>query len=156
MIARIDLLRHGAAVPAGPGGDALRALSAEGAATIRMLAAALARSDWRPERAFSSPLTRARETTTILLREAGVSPPVSIMPELATARTPEDLALAVATALGSARHVLLVGHQPLLGELVGYWTGKPSALAAGEFVSVGFIGEPAPRAGRVAERHTPR
>jgi phosphohistidine phosphatase SixA len=56
----LDILRHGEALPVGPGGDASRALSSYGVMEIRALGARLAASGWRPDRVFSSPLVRAR------------------------------------------------------------------------------------------------
>ncbi len=155
MSLRIDLLRHGLALPAGPSGDATRALAPEGVASLRALAALLARAGWRPDHAFTSPLARARETATIVLREAGVAIEAAVLGELEPEREPANVSIALSAEIGAARRVLVVGHQPLLGRLAGYWTRTPVPLAPGELLGVEFDARPVSGAGRIVERISP-
>jgi phosphohistidine phosphatase len=149
---RVDLLRHGLATPADGAGDEARALAPEGVATATALGNRLGRLKWRPERAYASPLRRARETAAVVLSAAGVGLEAEILSELAPECEPEDVAAALDTELGDARHVLLVGHQPLLGQLAGYWTGNPMALSPGEFLGVELEAVLARRSGQLVER----
>ena len=144
----LDLLRHGAALPADPGGDASRRLSPRGRADLERLAVHLSGMGWRPDRAFTSPLLRARDSALIAL--AGTTPAVTA--EVMDALRPECDASAVLEALaaqGSTEgHVLLVGHQPLLGLLGGLLTGGPAPrFAPGSLVCIAFPGALAAGAG---------
>ena len=133
-----------------------RPLSPAGAEAIRELGAQLASRGWKPTAVFTSPLERARETGRVLLGAAGIPIAVENLRELAPDREPKEVGAALVAVLKPMSHVLLVGHQPLLGELVAYWTGTPVAFAPGEFVGLEFDVNPAARAGRVTERIAPR
>jgi phosphohistidine phosphatase SixA len=94
---------------------------------------------WRPQRAFASPLLRARDSAVIALRE--VAP--DLVAEELDALRPESDPGAVMEALaarGSTEgHVFLVGHQPLLGLLGGLLTGGPAlGFAPGSLVRIEF------------------
>lgn len=94
-----------------------RPLTPEGTAALERLGRRLRERAWKPERAFASPLLRARASARIVLDQAGLSLPVGTIAELDPALgTPETVLVALAEA-GAAGHVLLVGHQPLLGQL---------------------------------------
>ena len=70
----LDLLRHGEALPAAGGGDESRPLSARGARALERLAIRLSGLGWRPDRAFTSPLVRARDSARIarcVIEDAG-------------------------------------------------------------------------------------
>jgi len=136
---RLDLLRHGAASPAGPDGDSVRPLSPAGRDAIERLAARFAREGWRPEALWSSPLERARETAAIL---AGACPglEIGILEALAPESEPAQVIADLVTR-GATRHVVLVGHQPLLGRLVAYLTGASErGVPAGGLVRLAFPG----------------
>lgn len=136
MLITLDLLRHGLALPAGAGGDRQRVLATEGIRAIEALAAHLAREAWRPDRIFSSPYVRAQQTAGIVSRAA--APPVAVEdlhdlePECDSAGVLDALA-----RLGITEgHVLVVGHQPLLGLLVGRLTGFEKGFSPGMLVRV--------------------
>lgn len=151
----LDLLRHGNALPAFQGGDDARRLSPRGRADLERLAAHLAATGWRPDRAFASPLVRARESAVAAL--AGVSPalPVEVMEALRPDTDPEAVLRELAERGATAGHVLLVGHQPLLGLLGGHLTGGPElGFAPGAMVRIEFSGPPTPGSG-VARWHLP-
>jgi len=133
----LDLVRHGQAMPASNGGDAVRPLSPTGRETVGHLADQLAREGWTPGALFSSPLTRARETAAILARaRTGLEPDILI--ELVPDADPEDVEQALAERDLPA-HVVLVGHQPLMDRLVSYLTGGPECgFAPGALVRLEF------------------
>ncbi|HYM82225.1 MAG TPA: histidine phosphatase family protein, partial [Candidatus Limnocylindria bacterium] len=116
----LELLRHGDALPAGPGGDVPRRLSPAGEQALRRLALRLAKDGWRPERVFASPLRRARDSAQLVLEP--LTPPVQIeiMDELAHASEPAGILAALAKRQAVEGCVLLVGHQPLIGLLAAH------------------------------------
>lgn len=132
---RIDLIRHGDALAVAVGVlDEQRALSPRGVADVERLGRRLGSAGWRPDAVFASPLRRAQDTAARLLREAGIDAPTRTMHELdPSAGTPEDVFEALEQA-EVAGHVVLVGHQPLLGHLVhvlcGTETPFPTATLA--------------------------
>ena len=151
----LDLLRHGAALPAFQGGDETRRLSPRGRADLERLATHLAAQGWRPERVFASPLVRAQESAAIALSGVTPSPAVERMEALRPDTEPTAVLQALAAEHATLGHVLLVGHQPLLGLLGGTLTGGPElGLAPGAMVRIEFTGAPAPGAG-VARWHLP-
>jgi len=136
MAITLDVLRHGLALPAGAAGDHQRVLSPAGISGIEALAAHLAREAWRPDRIFSSPCVRALQTARIV---AGAAiPPVEV--ESLDALEPERGSSEVLDALTrpgiTAGHLLVVGHQPLLGLLVGRLTGFEKGFSPGMLVRV--------------------
>jgi len=135
---RLDLLRHGEASPAGAGSDDSRRLSEAGRAAIARLAERFASERWRPTALWSSPLVRAQETAAILVAGACPELPIGTLEALSPGCEPED----VVAELGRHAprgHVVLVGHQPLLGRLVGFWAGGAEAgLPAGGLIRVEF------------------
>lgn len=111
---------------------------------------------WRPNRAFTSPLLRARDSAFIAL--SGTTPAVT--PEVMDALRPECDPSAVLEALAARGsidgHVLLVGHQPLLGLLGGLLTGGPApGFAPGCLVRIEFPGTLAAGAGAPGLRLAP-
>jgi phosphohistidine phosphatase len=150
MSTRVDLLRHGEAVSSHPDGDAARPLSAHGVAAIEALARRYAASGTPPERIFTSPLLRARETAALVCSALGRGTDAEVLPVLRPDGEPADVVAVLAAVAPHAAHVLLVGHQPLLGDLAGHLCdGTARALAPGELVRLEFPDRPARRAGRV-------
>ena len=146
----VDLLRHGDAFAADPAGDAARRLSPAGIEAVTRLAVRLATAGPPPLRIFTSPLARAGETAAIVagaFRDGIVPEPLdALRPD----REPADVVAALATLAPDAPHVLLVGHQPLLGDLAGWLTdGSSRGLRPGELVRIAFAGPPGRREGRL-------
>ena len=139
MPLRLDLLRHGDALPAGGDGDAARRLSSAGREAVAWIASEYLRRDWRPSAIYSSPLIRAIESASILASALGPSLIRDTLDELTPDGEPEDVAAALA-ARSPGEHVVLVGHQPLIGRLADFWTvrrdrGVPTAgLLCLEFI----------------------
>ena len=123
---QLYLLRHGDAVDLAAGGyarDADRRLSEAGQAEVRAVTAGLERLDLKLDLLLSSPLTRAWQTAAIVAERL----PVGRGPVVCPALVPDgDLSGALTAARGAGR-VMLVGHLPLLGEMIGWllW-GDPS------------------------------
>jgi len=132
----LDLLRHGQASPAGAGGDRLRELSPAGLEAITALARRLAGEGWAPGRILASPYRRTLQTAVIVGRSAARAVPVEALPELEPERAPEDVLEALAARGVTGGHVLLVGHQPLLGLLLAHLVGTERGLAPGTLVRV--------------------
>lgn len=156
MSLRIDLLRHGIAQPTHASGDAARELTPEGAAAVRALGERLGLDAWRPERAFSSPYVRARDTARIVLQAAGVPLVADVMPELEPEFDFMATIKAVVARMDGARHAVLVAHQPLLGRLAHIWTNHSSGLSPGEFIAFEFESYPGVNCGRILGRIPPR
>jgi len=104
---------------------------------VDRVAGEFARRGWRPEQVFASPLRRAQETAAILVARVQPGLAIETLEELDPDGFPEDVVGALVTRrLGT--HVVLVGHQPLLGGLAAYLTGgahadlSPGALASFE------------------------
>ena len=131
----LELLRHGEALPAGAAGDGARRLSAAGRRAIEQLAATLAAEGWRPDRVFTSPLLRARDSTRIVLEPLVPALEPEVLDELATAPAPEVMVELLGELGVNDGRVLLVGHQPLMGRLVHYLEGERERdMPTGAFV----------------------
>jgi phosphohistidine phosphatase len=145
----LDLLRHGQALPAGPSGDRQRELSPEGVRGLAALAAHLGREAWRPDRVFSSPHLRARQSAGIMIGTAAPAVAVETLRVLESEHEPADVLDALRAQGATAGHILVVGHQPLLGLLVGYLTGVEQGLSPGMLVRVHCPQGMQPGSGRV-------
>lgn len=145
-ILRLDLIRHGAAAPAGPGGDAQRPLTPAGAHALEALGARYQAERWALERIVASPLVRARESAAAFLSGYGAPIRVEIDPALA----PDEPAAGVLEALRAGAWgpgpLLAITHQPLVGSLVEILTGARPPLAPGALARIEL-----PRAGTGAE-----
>lgn len=145
----LDLVRHGHAVGAHPGGDAARTLSERGREEIARLAADLAARGWRPDCAFASPLVRARQTASLLLDGIAAPPPIALLDALEPEADPDET-LAELAAHDHAEHVVVVSHLPLLGLLAQALTGIDPGFEPAAFVRIELDGAIARNAGRIA------
>jgi phosphohistidine phosphatase len=132
----IDIVRHGEALPATEGGDRQRRLAPAGVQGLSRLAERLTHDGWKPDRVFSSPVPRARDSAEILTQRAGSAARVETIAALEPDADPSELVDALAARGVTTGHVVIVGHQPLLGRLVGYLTGSERGLAPGTLVRV--------------------
>jgi phosphohistidine phosphatase len=135
----LDLLRHGEARAAAAGGDAARPLSLLGSKAIERLGRHLGTLHWQPARAFTSPLLRAQQTAALILLSARVAVTPEALQQLLPESAPADLAAMLGQTLAPDEHVLLVGHQPLLGDLVGWLIGQDAgAITPGQLLRITF------------------
>jgi phosphohistidine phosphatase len=152
----LDILRHGEALAAGAGGDGLRPLSPRGRSDLERLAAHLQRMGWRPDRVFTSPLTRARETAAIVIARALPGLEAGVLNALLPECDPVEVLAALAEQGATSGHVLIVGHQPQLGTLAaGLAPATSPALAPAHLVRIRFAGSPRMGAGELALRLSP-
>lgn len=111
---KLWVLRHGEAEPYGSRPDSERALTAHGREEALRSAAELI---GQPITAiYASPYLRAQQTAE-LVREA-----LGFLPDIRTVEwlTPDNRPQAVAEQLVSVDYALLVSHNPLVGNLLGY------------------------------------
>jgi len=113
------LVRHGIAAATSTTGDADRRLTAEGTRKLRDAAVGLQRLGIVPDVVLSSPLRRAQETATLLATILTEKSRVEIYPPLAPDH-PLDEILRGLRPYRRARQVMLVGHQPGLGQLASH------------------------------------
>lgn len=109
------ILRHGIAEDRGPdGGDDSRRLTDEGVKKTREAARGLAKFTDAPGAILASPKVRAAQTAEILAQTFGVT--VETLPALGGA-SPQSIAEALSRREESV--LMIVGHEPTLGDLVG-------------------------------------
>jgi phosphohistidine phosphatase len=117
---KLYIVRHGIAVPHGAPGIAEdeRPLTEEGIQKMKVAAAGLKKLDVVPEMILSSPLPRAEQTAKIVQKALG--PKVSL--KLTRALSPAGNRTDVYKEIREQEKVeglMLVGHQPSLGEIAG-------------------------------------
>ena len=118
---KLYIVRHAIAVARGTlgTGDDDRVLSEEGVAKMRRNAAGLRALNYLPELILSSPLPRARQTAEILLEEFEKKMELKIAPALAPSGEREELYREIRRYEKKLKSLMLVGHQPSLGEIAG-------------------------------------
>jgi phosphohistidine phosphatase len=117
------LLRHGIAVNAEDlptGAD--RPLTDKGVKRMRKAARGLRRLGMKFEAILTSPLARAHQTATIVAETLGREAQISVSEALKPDGSADELLSSLKDYNGCAS-VLLVGHEPLLGETVSYLLG---------------------------------
>ena len=139
MAAQLWLLRHGEAAGRAAS-DAARDLTARGEQQARAAGRALAARDIDFGAIYTSPKLRARRTAALASALLGAEPIVhEPLREGFSARDAEELLLGA-----GERAVLVVGHNPDLGQVVfdltgarvGLGTGHAAGVADGELVAV--------------------
>ncbi|MFZ5652909.1 MAG: phosphohistidine phosphatase SixA [Pseudomonadota bacterium] len=121
---RLYLLRHGEAESRARS-DAERRLTALGTAEVRAVAAAAAARLAGLQLVASSPYQRARQTAAELLRTLGFAGELVMVPELTPAGRLHEVGAFVESC--AAGELLLVSHQPLVGELLRELTDDDAA-----------------------------
>jgi phosphohistidine phosphatase len=118
---KLYIVRHAVAVPRGTPGmqDDDRPLTEEGIQKMRQAAAGLHALDFVPELILSSPLPRARQTAEILLEAFGKVIKMKLLTALAPSGSRRDLYHAIESYEKKLKSLMLVGHQPSLGEIAG-------------------------------------
>ena len=154
------LMRHGEADSAAAR-DEDRALTDAGKADVREAARGMARLGLRFDIALCSPLIRALETAESVIEETGPDCPLVTAEELLPDSTPQKVYSALAAALpdrgGGAQaaglRVLLVGHEPLFGEICADLMGQtePVHMSQGTLVWFEMRDRPPRCTGRLRE-----
>jgi phosphohistidine phosphatase len=119
------VMRHGLAVTSGSvrfSDDAQRPLVPEGKEKMREIAGGLKRMGFEVDWIVTSPLVRAVETAGIIAESLASSVPVDVCEAMRPGGSPEDL-LAFLAKRPNCRRVLVVGHEPDLGELAARLIG---------------------------------
>jgi phosphohistidine phosphatase len=124
------LLRHGiAAAKDDPAfeSDSERPLTKKGIKKFRKAARGIARLGVSFDAILSSPLVRARQTADIVGEILGQESCVDEIPALAPDSSPEQL-LSELSGFEGKEHVMLVGHEPFLGQLVKFLLTRKNDL----------------------------
>jgi phosphohistidine phosphatase len=120
------ILRHGIAEDEKPGQrDSERALTDEGRRKLREVLRVAERAGLNPDLMISSPYLRAVQTAEVakdILRYKGT---LSQTPALIPSSEPATVWQEVRTHR-DASSIILVGHEPLLSQVVGYMLGAPA------------------------------
>jgi phosphohistidine phosphatase len=116
----IGILRHAIAEDRALGlRDDERALTEDGAQRMREAARGMRALGLRFDRIWTSPLARARQTAEIVAEALEAHDVLEEIDELGHAFSRENMVGRLSSA-GASDRVLLVGHQPDLGELISY------------------------------------
>jgi len=130
MSCMLYLVRHGIAQDASPGmADTDRALTAEGTRKTARIGAGLRRLGVVPDIMLASPLRRAEETASVLASVLAPDRPVEIYPQLAPGHPAAEVVRGL-QGYRRARTLILVGHQPDMGELASFLLTGSTGLAA--------------------------
>jgi phosphohistidine phosphatase len=145
----IDIVRHAEAAPSAAGGDSQRPLTARGRAMVQALAADLVARGWTPDRMFSSPYLRARQTAELLVVHGAPEREAATLECLAPGADPADLFAELGVRGLASGHIVLVSHMPFVAELTRRLTGTALAYIPAMLCRIECDGAPAPGAGRV-------
>lgn len=117
---RLYIVRHAIAVAHGTPGfeEDNRPLTEEGIEKMRRAAKGLRKMEVLPHTILCSPLPRAHQTAEILLEELGGKTLIKLTDALAPSGNRREVFLQL-QALRTLEQVMLVGHQPSLGEIAG-------------------------------------
>ena len=151
---RIYIVRHGEAEFAALGSsDAERHLTAKGRRQAERVGAALRVLGEVPAVVLTSPLPRARQTAELAVKamaDKRSRPPIRVLDRLAPGAYAGDVLAAIPA---EPQSVMLVGHQPTLGALVGALIGglhaAPIDLSTASLACVETPGTPQPGAGEL-------
>ncbi len=133
MAQQIWLLRHGDAEPGDAGADADRRLTADGERQSRVAGRALAALGIQFAAVLTSPRLRARDTARLAADALGVEPTVH---EPLSAEFGAEGAVDLLAEHHDDAHLLLVGHEPDLGQVIHELTGARTHLEKGGVAAV--------------------
>jgi phosphohistidine phosphatase len=130
MTCTLYLMRHGiASEPMRGTSDADRALTEEGVRKTTRVASGLKALGVELDAVLSSPFRRAEETARLVADVLSPTLPVELYPPLAAASAPAQDVLKGLKLSRRVSRLLLVGHQPDLGELASYLMTGSASLA---------------------------
>ncbi len=117
---KLYIVRHAIAVPHGSPGfeENDRPLTEDGISKMKRAAKGLRLLEVQPDLVLSSPLPRARQTAEIVLAEMADKSRLEFTECLAPSGSRRDL-YAKLRGLKDIERLMLVGHQPSLGEIAG-------------------------------------
>lgn len=125
----LTLMRHAEAGLAPPGvTDHERPLTDAGRAWAQTLGGRLARSELFPDCLISSDALRAAETARNLLAGAHEERQLVLLPDLYECRYEEIFSIIAETADPSAKHVLVVAHNPALAAAAEYLAAQSARV----------------------------
>jgi phosphohistidine phosphatase len=153
------LIRHGLAEARGEAwpDDTKRPLTEQGVSRLRKSARALARVGVPIDVVLTSPLVRTRQTAEIVAAAFGPRPPVVNVEALAPGGTPTALA-AELEKHARRPHIVIVGHEPGIGELAAWLVGMrhPLEFKKGGVCRIDVDGLPPRGAGNLRWFLTPK
>ena len=123
------LVRHAIAAERGADwpDDDIRPLTARGVSRFKASIDGLIRLDVAADEIFTSPLVRAKQTAQLLAAGLPGRAPVKILEALSPGHAPASVLAQLARA-SRRRRIVLVGHEPGLGELAAHLIGAGRAL----------------------------
>jgi phosphohistidine phosphatase len=123
------IVRHAIAAERGPEwpDDTERPLIERGIARFKEAVDGLVWLDVVIDEILTSPLVRARQTAELLSNGLPARPPVRVVDELAPGCSPQQIVRQLAHE-PRKRRIALVGHEPGLGDLIGYLLGMKSPV----------------------------
>lgn len=123
------LVRHAIAAERGDDwpDDDRRPLTERGVSRFKEVVAGLVALDVVVDEIFTSPLVRAKQTAELLAAGLSGKSSVKILDALAPGHTPASV-LAQLARTAKRRRLMLVGHEPDLGELAAHLIGAGRAL----------------------------
>ena len=136
---KLYALRHGHAPSiqeAKVKSDEERPLSAEGRRMVQKTMEYLKSQGGSPEIILTSPLRRAKETAQEAQGVLKPSQGLKIYTPLANEISGEELYLHIEKDMAKIKELILVGHQPQLGELASYLTGQTFELKPGGAIAL--------------------
>ena len=118
---KLLIVRHAIAVSRGTPWveDDARELTEEGRAKMHEIALGLKTLKYLPELILSSPLPRATQTAEIILEVCEDQVKIKITPSLAPGGERSDLYREIERYEKKLKSLMIVGHQPSLGEIAG-------------------------------------
>jgi phosphohistidine phosphatase len=158
MMLELTLLRHAPAEERDPHrwpDDALRPLTRSGREVARRAGLGLKRVGLSPTRILTSPALRCAETARIVARALGLPPRKAVeeWPEISFQAPPEALVNRLRVHGPRSGRLLVVGHEPGLGQVVGYLllgeSVSPVRLKRGGAARLEVPRRPGPSAGRL-------
>jgi phosphohistidine phosphatase len=141
---KLYIMRHGQALSMGEAkvdSDAERPLSQEGFAGVLESAKHLLAQGANPPLILHSPMKRAIQTATIVAEVLKPSKGVEAFCPLSNVLPPQDLFAELKCHLLDLEEAMVVGHQPQLGELTLWLTGKLVQIPPGGLVALEIRGD---------------
>jgi phosphohistidine phosphatase len=118
---KLYIVRHAIAAPRGTPWveDDARELTDEGRSKMKRIASGLRALKYRPDLILSSPLPRARQTAEIVLEAFNKGIELKMTPSLAPSGVRRELYREIRQYEKKLEGLMIVGHQPSLGEIAG-------------------------------------